>query len=43
LVAIAAAPPELWMAREYLETLVSLATPVRLELDAKQVVELRLR
>jgi hypothetical protein len=43
LVAIAAAPPEFWMAPEYLETLVPLATPVRLELDAKQVLQLRLQ
>jgi hypothetical protein len=36
-------PPEFWRAPEYLETLVPVATPVRLELGAQQAIELRLR
>ena len=37
-----AAPPEFWMAPEYLETLVPRATPVRLEPGQKQSIDLRL-
>jgi hypothetical protein len=36
-------PPEFWRASEYLETLMPIATPVRLELGQLQTVELRLR
>jgi hypothetical protein len=36
-------PPEFWMAPEYLESLVPIATPVRLELGQTQSVDLRLR
>jgi hypothetical protein len=43
LVAAVTNPPEFWMAPEYLETLVPIATPVRLELGEQQMVELRLR
>jgi hypothetical protein len=42
-VAAVTSPPEFWMAPEYLETLVPIATPVRLELGEQQMVELRLR
>jgi hypothetical protein len=42
-VAAVANPPEFWRAPEYLETLVPVATPVRLELGAQQAIELRLR
>jgi hypothetical protein len=42
LAAVASAPPEFWMAPEYLETLVPFATPVRLELGEKRSIELRL-
>jgi beta-lactamase regulating signal transducer with metallopeptidase domain len=37
-----AAPPDFWMAPEYLETLVPRATPVRLELGQKRSIDLRL-
>ncbi len=37
-----AAPPEFWMAPEYLETLVPRATPVRFELGQKRSIDLRL-
>jgi hypothetical protein len=36
------APPEFWMAPEYLESLVPRATPVRLELGQNRSVDLRL-
>jgi hypothetical protein len=36
-------PPEFWMAPEYLETLVPIATPVRLELGETRSIDLRLR
>lgn len=43
LAALATAPPEFWMAPEYLETLVPLATPVRLEPGVTRTLDLRLR
>jgi hypothetical protein len=43
LVAAVANPPELWRAPEYLETLVPIATPVRLELGETRSVDLQLR
>jgi hypothetical protein len=43
LIAAVTSPPEFWMAPEYLETLVPFATPVRLELDGRRTVDLRLR
>jgi hypothetical protein len=43
LIAVVTNPTEFWMAPEYLETLVPIATPVRLELGEQQMVELRLR
>jgi hypothetical protein len=43
LAAAMTAPAEFWMAPEYLETFVPFATPVRLELDGAQTIELRLR
>jgi hypothetical protein len=43
LVAPVATVPKFWMAPEYLETLVPIATPVRIELGGKQSVDLTLR
>jgi hypothetical protein len=41
--AAVANPPEFWMAPEYLETLVPIATPVRLDRDDRRTVDLRIR
>ena len=43
LVVAVTSPPEFWMAPEYLETLVPVATSVTLELGEKRAIELRLQ
>ncbi len=43
LVAAVASPPEFWMAQEYLQSLVPLATALRLELGGKHAIDVRMK